>query len=1038
MRRSLASFGSALVGLLSLAACQPAEPVPVLSPGETTERRIAPGERHVYELIVDSGDFLEIEVEQQSVDVVARLLGPRRELLLVSDLSTGEFGPEPLLAIAPQTGSYWIEVEAWDSETSQGRYQVTFKSTRATALDHLKAEAAKSFSVAEQRSWNGEFRAALESYDKALDLWRQAEDEFWQAESLTRKGNALSSLDRWRPAAEAHEQAAKLFRNLGKPRFEAFSLNDLGAALFHLGELEEALVHHRRALELRQELRYRLGMAISLQSLADIYKVQGETQKALDHFLQALELTDRPADRRFRAHALHNLGTLYLQSGKYEEAQDHLVQAERIFADLGEPSLRASSLSQLGQVAFELKDYGGALLRLRQALEIRRKAGDPRGQAVVLRRIGTMLHAHGEKEEARRHFSQALDLLNGMESPRTRASVLVRLGFLHDELGRFEEALAYHSDAVSLFEKVGDLWGQAEGLLGVATSRRHRGDLAAARRTSEQALNIAETLRSKPFSEDLRWSFFSTAQRFFEFHIDLLMDLQRAEPSGQHAAAGLEVSERARARSLLDLLSESGAEIRTDAAPELLAEEQVLQKRLSASAALIEDGGEPGSQRLTREQVRQDIGRLYEVRAAIRRQSPHYADLTQPEPVSLLQIQQQLLDRETLLLEYKLGRERSFLWLVGTDTFASFELAPGEDIERSVRRAYRLLKLGDRRESEALLRDLLCDLSQKLLRPVAGRLGHRRLAIVADGALQYLPFAALPDPDVDDACDQGPPLIADHEIVYLPSASTLAVLRRERRRQPTPSGLVAVLADPVFGPWDERVERRVPNVGAEANDVDRGDHGTDSEQGPRRLRRLHHSRAEAASILRLVPTAHSYQALDFAASKETVLSGALADYRVVHFATHGIIDVDRPELSGVVLSQIDRDGRPIDGFLGAHEIYNLRLPAELVVLGACETALGREVKGEGLVGLTRGFMYAGASRVIVSLWRVGDRGTSELMVAFYEALLKQQAAPSAALRTAQLAMREQRAHPFHWAGFVLQGEWRSGNVRINNAVGTGS
>jgi CHAT domain-containing protein len=168
------------------------------------------------------------------------------------------------------------------------------------------------------------------------------------------------------------------------------------------------------------------------------------------------------------------------------------------------------------------------------------------------------------------------------------------------------------------------------------------------------------------------------------------------------------------------------------------------------------------------------------------------------------------------------------------------------------------------------------------------------------------------------------------------------------------------------------------------------------------------------------------EAVDFEASKATATGGSLNQYRIVHFATHGLINSRHPELSGIVLSLVDEQGMPQDGFLRLHDVYNLKLSADLVVLSACRTALGKDVKGEGLIGLTRGFMYAGAPRVVASLWDVKDEATAELMKRFYEGMLRRRMTPAAALRTAQLSMAKEKRWeaPYYWAGFVLQGEWR--------------
>lgn len=330
-----------------------------------------------------------------------------------------------------------------------------------------------------------------------------------------------------------------------------------------------------------------------------------------------------------------------------------------------------------------------------------------------------------------------------------------------------------------------------------------------------------------------------------------------------------------------------------------------------------------------------------------------------------------------------------------------------------------------------------------ILAPVAAQLGNKRLVIVADGALQYVPFAMLPEPVVGGrqlVAGQSQPLIVRHEIVSLPSASALAIQRREiAGRTPAPK-MLAVIADPVF----DRSDARLTNVAATGNEdakaqtrsfdnersivhlAEKTDDATSAATRKLVIPRLPFTKQEATQLLALAPKDATLGALGFQANRTAVLNAALSEYRYVHFATHGVMDSERPGLSSLLLSMVDEQGQPQDGFLRANDIYNLKLPAELVVLSACQTGLGKEIKGEGLVGLTRGFMYAGAARIVVSLWNVNDQATAELMTKLYRRMLKQGERPAAALRAAQIEMWKQKQWnaPFYWAAFTLQGEWR--------------
>jgi CHAT domain-containing protein len=336
-----------------------------------------------------------------------------------------------------------------------------------------------------------------------------------------------------------------------------------------------------------------------------------------------------------------------------------------------------------------------------------------------------------------------------------------------------------------------------------------------------------------------------------------------------------------------------------------------------------------------------------------------------------------------------------------------------------------------------------------ILGPALAQLKDRRLIVVADGALRYVPFGALPKLDGHEA--RPVPMLVDHEIIILPSASALAVLRDETSDRPRPTRTLAVLADPVFSDADPRLDLSKQSPTAAPTNGDRiasalpsspalADRSIDSgnaewqlasiesvRSGAANLGRLPHTANEADRITRAVPDGDFVKHVGFDANREAALDPELSNYRIIHFATHAKFDETEPGLSGLIFSRFDDQGQARDGFVRLHDIYDLRLPAELVVLSACDTALGEEIEGEGIVGIVRGFMYAGSKRVVASLWQVADAATSELMNRFYVEMLTNGLAPSDALRRAQLHIMSQRKwhHPYYWAAFSFQGEWRA-------------
>ena len=573
---------------------------------------------------------------------------------------------------------------------------------------------------------------------------------------------------------------------------------------------------------------------------------------------------------------------------------------------------------------------------------------------------------------------------------------------------------------------------------------------------TEAALAIINTLRTKVASRDLRASYFASVQDLYKLHIDLLMRLHRRQPAAGFDVAALKTYEQARARSLIDMLAEASADIRQGVDPGLLARERSLQQMLNAEAErqMRLFGGQhtEESASAVRRKIEELLTQLLAIEAELKAHSPRYAALTQPAPLGLAEIQTAVTDDATLLLEYSLGEERSYLWAVTATSFSSYELPPRAVIEAAARRCYELLTARNRyvkfetadekrervQQADAEYPNAATALSNMLLGPVAAQLGRKRLLVVPDGALEYLPFAALTVPRRRAmAQSHGPtpfvPLMVQHEVTSIPSASTLAVLRRELHGRAPAEKVVAVFADPVFDKADERVtgdssrnaggHHGAPIAGAAemiaAPDVQEP---AKSSDGVPALPRLPYTRQEAEAILALAPSTGRKAALGFEANRAAAMSDDLSKYRIIHFATHSFLDSMHPELSGIALSMLDRQGKPQKGFLRAHEVFNLKLGAELVVLSGCRTGLGKEVKGEGLYGMTRGFMYAGSKRVLVSLWDVQDQATARLMSDFYRGLLgPKRPHTAAALRAAQIAIWREGA----LAGAVLLGGLRA-------------
>jgi CHAT domain-containing protein/Tfp pilus assembly protein PilF len=1104
---TLSLFVSTLIFLPGEVGAQPQDKT--LSPGDKVERQLTRGEAHTHRLSLRAHEFVRLVVEAPSSTLILSLQDSQNKTLVEVESPTTFSNQMRLSFMAPETGEYQFRVRL-RKYASPCSYQLSVDAWRmAEPKDESAIAAGKLLADGQTLFWEGSAesrRRAIQKYEEALSLWRAADDIRGKAETLSHLSEISHHLSDNRKALEYGEQALLQWRAAGDRWAEAATLNVIGFVRWSLNDYQKALEDFNRALLIRRESGYRQGEADLLHSIGVIYAALGDSQKAFEHYSQslalwievgysegeartlnsigviytwlgeyqkalegfdrALKLRRAKGNRRDESYTLSNIADVYSALGDYLKALEYYEQSLLLSQSLGDRLAQANTLNHIGTVRGSLDDHQKALHHYRQALTLSRELGERRIEADALGNMGSAYQKLGEYQKATDYYRQALSIRREIGSRLGEAQTLTSLGFISASLGDSGKALEYFDQALAIQPALKSSKEEAMILFGIARVERDRGNFVAARARMDAGLEIIESLRARVSAQDLRASFLASVRELYDLQIDVLARLDEREPGAGYAAAAFLVSERSRARSLLETLAETRSNIREGVAPDLLESERTLQRQINANAERLTRllGGQhtPEQALVVQKELDSSLTAFQQVQAQIRTAGPRYAALTQPQPLTVREIQQQVLDPDSLLLEYSLGEERSFLWAISPTSITSFALPKRAKVEAAARRVYGLLNTPNQQapdETPAQYRNRLAkteteyaqassDLSNILLAPVASQLGTRRLIIVSEGALQYIPFAALPLPvTLRDTPSSGRaskthpsvtsrPLIFDHEIVNLPSASVLAVLRREiAGRQPAPK-MVAVLADPVFRNDDPRINSnpiRTETSQAKQSHAATGQLTATSNVerlarsvGLNNFVRLRFSRQEAEAISAFVPQQKRMMALDFVASRKTAQSADLSQYRIVHFATHGLLNSERPELSGIVLSLVDERGQAQDGFLRLHEIYNMKLGADLVVLSACQTALGKDVHGEGLVGLTRGFMYAGASSVAASLWMVDDRATAELMRRFYEGMLKDGLRPAAALRAAQVSMLSEKrwAAPHYWAAFTLQGEWR--------------
>ena len=1054
---------------------------------EPVERELTSDETHTFRLTLTAGEYLRVAVEERGMNLVLTLVGPAGQMLAESSNFISR--RELVSLIAETTGEFRLEVRLADKDATASRYEVKIAERRAaTAQDRDQVAAERAYEAGQKlhaQKTPTAYHSALKKFEEALALQRAVGDRRGEAFAIFHLGLEYYYLNEWRQSLERYQQALPLVQMLGERKAEAWTLVEIGYAYDYLGEKQQALAFFNQALPLLRELGEQAYEGFTMASIALVYGSMGDREQALIYQQQALALRRSAGDRRGEASSLAAIGANYDYLGEKQKALEYLQQAIPLMHALGQSEGEAHNLyvlglvydslnerekavecynqsltlrkaighrrgpavlhHELGNIYEGLNDRQQALAHYQKSLALYTEAKDLRGVAALLRNIGLSYDALGEKQQAVVYFERALPLMRQGWNRFAEAETAAGLGKVLSELGEHQQALVHLNQALGLFRQLNSRFFETQALYWIARSERARGHLPEARARIEEALGKLEHLRRSLYQPDLRTTAFTKAHDFYELEIDLLIRLGESQSSesvssqnlsGQNSiAAALEASERARARGLLDLLAEARIEIRQGISEPLKQCEQASQARLSAiQSQLIQINQQlrPDRRRIAalEEELKQADREREALECEIRRQHPRYAEILYPTPLRADAIRG-LLDEQTALLEYTLGQEQSFLFVVTRDSITSFRLPKAAEISHLVEELRAALKSPGRREFNCYRRAAE-RLYQMLIAPASEALtGKQKLLIAPDGPLYYLPFEALlvKGSEAGSQADarELDYLLKHWAISYVPSASVLASLRRNIRPAADPSAKqFLAFADPIYRAGTQTELGRAGQKSAldakTNNTVAQPVRGIFDGEARWELTRLAESQREVAEIARLYQPEQVALYLGSDAKEENVKgNSALTTARRIHFATHGLLSELKPQYSGLVLT-LDGDVRE-DGLLQVYEIFNLKLQAELVVLSACQTGLGKEMRGEGVIGLTRAFLYAGVPSVAVSLWQVADHSTAELMVKFYRQL-DCATDKAEALRQAKLEMMQnpRYGHPYYWAPFVLVGE----------------
>jgi len=802
---------------------------------------------------------------------------------------------------------------------------------------------------------------ALKYYQQSLELGEALGNKAQFAQTLNGIGLAQRLLGNYPQALEAAQRARKLSESLGNKALMANIMMTLGLVYSAQGNVAQALDSYQKSLIFAEEARTKPLIANALEKIAEVHHSQGNIARALDQYQRSLKLNEELGNKRQIIFTVTAIGAVHRSQGDYARATEYYRRGLKLSEEVRNKFQIATALNTLGVISSDQGDYAHALEYFRRSLKLREEIGQVPGIQGSLNNIGEVYRLQRSYAQAMEYYQKSLALAEKIGSKGAIRTALSNIGETDRLQGNYAQAMEHLRKSLALSEEMGsrlvipetlnsmsavsfaqgnykEALEFAERAADIARQTGHREYLRSAlamsgrayralnqpdkaRHSFEEAIAIGESLRSTVAGQESRASYFATVQQPYELYIDLLMHMHKQHPVNGHDALALQVTERARARSLLETLNEARADIRQGVDPTLLQRERTLQQQLNAAAEkqtmLLTSMHTEEQATAVSKEINALTAESQDVQTQIRRRSPRYAALTQPVPLNLIEIQQ-LLDADTLLLEYALGEDRSYLWAVTPTSITTFELPKRTEIEAAVRRAVKLLSDGkqwatsDRIEGEYA--EVAGRLSQMLLAPVEAQLIGKRLLIVGDGALQFLSFGALPSPKSKvqgpksrngrQITGYGQPLIVEHEIVSLPSASTLAILRRETANRARPTKNIAVLADPVFERDDERVSvaatgsQTVSKAGASSASRDTNSELANSryllerafglglqpaaaEDGASReilrIPRLPFTRREADAILAIAPAGEGMKALDFRASRETATSAELGN-----------------------------------------------------------------------------------------------------------------------------------------------------------------
>lgn len=863
----------------------------------------------------------------------------------------------------------------------------------------------------------------------SIDPSALASLHFSKAEILYYQRNLAESIRNYQAAVELSQKSGDLVNEAGYLLYLGYAHLANNDPVNALSVLKNSLLKWQTAGEKR-------GIALTYIAIGHAFNYIDEKQPALEAYSNAENLFPDDVDYIEKGRLLNGVGKIKEDYGDWQSSLDYRKKALECFRKAGHKFGELATLPSVAMLYDQLGDENAALDSLKLARKTAVELNADFQLAIIDEEYGNFYYKKNFYDEAEKYFESALSGLIRINEKKETPLVHTKLARIYLEKGQLAESSRHFDLAAALNEKTRNKFAQADNFFQMARFHVKKNENQIALKTLFESISLSENLSSNIYNSKLQQHYFSDVYDRYELYINLLMKMHKQRPDAGFAVQALQASEKARARSMLETLQLSEANFTKDADPELIKREAEIRSLLNLKSDkltdLLSSNADPAEIQKLDTEINQLQNEIEELKAGLKKTSPVYSAIKDPAPFDVAEFQNKVMDDDSLLLEFSLGADESYLWLVGKDKINAYVLPPREQLESRVQALRELLASREMEKDEAIevyqarIAKAETDywqeaqkLSDEILGPAAGVIKDKRLIVVPDGKLNYFPMSALPFP----GSNKNEPLLLTNEVIYEPSASTLSLVTGNEKNDPGLSRDLMLFSDPVFSRDDPRVSAETKTEEEEETNSASPDRYRFAKS-LNSLSRLTASKAEADSIAGVIGASKADLFTGFAANRAQLLTSNVADYKIIHFATHGLIDETRPELSGIVLSRFDEAGGKLEQLVRIQDIYGMNIRADLVVLSACNTGIGKEVKGEGLMSLNNAFLGTGARTVVSSLWKVEDSAAVELMKNFYGSLASGNTPPSKALRDAQIKMWQNGRYrsPFYWAAFTVQGD----------------